>query len=73
LDCEDGRELLLAEDADQFVTATKTLLDNPAQAEQIARTARETLQVKWDWQVVVPRLESSYRELLARYRPDVSN
>jgi GT2 family glycosyltransferase len=69
LDCEDGRELLLADDADGFVSVTKALFDDPARAEQIARIARETLEAKWDWQVVVPRLESSYRESLARCRP----
>ena len=69
LDCEHGRELLLADDAAEFVAAAKALFDDPARAEQMARNARATLEIKWDWQVVVPRLENSYRESLARCRP----
>jgi GT2 family glycosyltransferase len=68
LDCQDGRELLLAEGADRFVAATIALFENPARAEALARNARQALEQKWDWSVVIPRLEESYREALARCR-----
>ncbi len=68
LGCRDGRELLLANTGREFAAAAQSLLDNPGRAEEISRAARATLESKWDWQVVVPRLENSYRELLSRCR-----
>jgi glycosyltransferase involved in cell wall biosynthesis len=60
--------LLLAEGPDRFVDATIALFENPPRAEALARNARQALEEKWDWNVVIPRLEKSYREALARCR-----
>jgi spore maturation protein CgeB len=38
---EPGSELLVVEDADQAVAAYRSLLDDPAQAEELGRRARE--------------------------------
>ena len=38
---EPGRELLVVEDADQATNAYAQLLDDPAQAEEMGRAARE--------------------------------
>ncbi len=72
LDAVHGRELLLAHDARAFVEATLALFENPERAQQIARTARRTVEEKWDWEVVLPRLEASYRAALNRCRTDGS-
>lgn len=69
LDCTDGRELMLAESPADFAAAAKALFDDPARAAEIARQGRALLEAEWDWRVVVPRLEDSYRQSLARCRP----
>jgi glycosyltransferase involved in cell wall biosynthesis len=69
LEAAHGRELLLARSAEQFVSATLELFENPELAEQIARRARQVLEERWDWNVVMARLERSYGEALARVRP----
>ncbi len=73
LDAVHGRELLLANDATAFVDATLDLFENPDRAQQIARTARRTAEERWDWGVVLPRLEASYRDALARCRVESSS
>ncbi len=69
LDVQDGRELVLARDAQEFVSATLELLEDPHRAEQIVRRARQAVEERWDWEVVVQKLERSYRAALVRCRP----
>lgn len=69
LDTGHGRELLLARNAEEFVSATLELFENPARAEELARRARQVVEERWDWEGVVARLEESYRAALSRRRP----
>ena len=72
LDAAHGRELLLAGSAEEFAAATLDLFDNPERAQQIARNARRAVEEKWDWQVVLPRLEEAYYAALRRCRGESS-
>ncbi len=72
LDTANGRELLLARNAREFVSATLEVFEDPERAEQMARRARQALEKRWDWEVVAPRLEECYRTALDRCRPAVS-
>ncbi len=69
LDVNDGGELLLAHDARQFISVIIELLENPERAEALARRARRTTEERWDWDVVLKRLEQAYREALRAHAP----
>ncbi len=64
-----GEELLLAADARQFISAIMELLEHPDRAEALARRARRTAEQRWDWSVVLERLERAYQETLRARRP----
>ena len=68
LDVVDGRDLLLASDARQFVSAIIELLERPERAEALAHRARRSVEQQWDASVVLERLEHAYWELLRERR-----
>jgi len=69
LEVRAGRDLLLARDARQFISAIIGLLEDRAYAETLARSARVTVEERYDAQAVVGRLEQAYREVLRRKMP----
>ena len=69
LEMEHGTQLLLARSARAFASAIIGLLNDPAQAEAMARRARLAVEQRWDSVVVIQRLEEAYREMLRQRRP----
>jgi len=59
----DGRELLLADDAEAFAAAVVSLLRDPARRTTIGRAARRFVEDHYDWSVLAPRVEALYRDL----------
>ena len=49
LDFADGKNILLADSAEAFVTATSELLAQPERAKEIAATARDHVATKYSW------------------------
>ncbi len=67
---QDGRELLLADDAEAFAAAVVSLLRDPARRTTIGRAARHFVENHYDWSVLAPRVESLYAILpLSRRSP----
>jgi sugar transferase (PEP-CTERM/EpsH1 system associated) len=56
-----GRELLLADSPSAFAEAVLTLLDQPLQAQTLARAGYAFVKAGYDWSVIMPRLEAAYR------------
>jgi sugar transferase (PEP-CTERM/EpsH1 system associated) len=56
----DGQELLLADDPESYAEAVVTLLQDPDRRTALGRAARAFVQARYDWKVLVPRLESIY-------------
>jgi sugar transferase (PEP-CTERM/EpsH1 system associated) len=56
----DGRELLLADDAETFAAAVVSLLRDPARREALGRAARRFVERHYDWSVLAPRVEALY-------------
>ncbi|HUV88876.1 MAG TPA: glycosyltransferase, partial [Anaerolineae bacterium] len=56
----DGRELLLADTPADFAARVVALLRSPERGAALGRTARAFVQERYDWQVIVPRLEAAY-------------
>lgn len=63
---EDGRELLLADTADDFASAVLRLLADPAQAARLGAAGRAFVSASYDWGQIVPRLEAVYARLAAK-------
>lgn len=57
---QNGRELLLADDAEAFAAAVVSLLRDPARRTAIGRAARHFVESHYDWSVLAPRVESLY-------------
>lgn len=55
-----GRELLLADQPDQFAAAVTRLLRDPALGERLTAAAFTLVRERFDWRAVVPRLEQVY-------------
>ncbi len=63
---QDGRELLLADDAETFAAAVVSLLRDPARRAAIGRAARRFVESYYDWSVLAPRVEALYISLSRR-------
>lgn len=56
----DGVELLLADEAEGFARAVVTLLQDPKRRQALGKAARRFVAAAYDWQTLLPRLESAY-------------
>jgi glycosyltransferase involved in cell wall biosynthesis len=61
-----GEHCLLAEDAARFATAILELLGDPARSRALGRAGRALVRERYDWSVIVPRLEALYQDILGR-------
>jgi sugar transferase (PEP-CTERM/EpsH1 system associated) len=56
----DGRELVLADTPAEFAQAVVALLNSPARRAELGQAARVFVERRYDWRVIVPRLEKVY-------------
>jgi GT2 family glycosyltransferase/glycosyltransferase involved in cell wall biosynthesis len=61
-----GEELMLADTPADFAEACLRLLEEPERAWRIAANARRLVETRYDWPVVMARLDRVYRELVSR-------
>ena len=59
----DGRELLLADTPADFAAAVVALLRAPERRAELVRAARAFVEQRYDWRVIVPRVEAAYGEM----------
>ena len=59
---ESGRELLLADSPSDFANAVIHLLRDRPRRLELGRVARAFVEKRYDWRVIVPQLETVYRE-----------
>jgi glycosyltransferase involved in cell wall biosynthesis len=64
IEAEPGRGALVAASAADFAAAVTRVLDDPAFAERLARTARKLVESRYDWSVIAPK----YLALLSKVR-----
>ncbi len=55
-----GQELLIANTPADFAAAVVALLRDPARRERLGRAARRFAGSRYDWRIIVPRLEQAY-------------
>jgi sugar transferase (PEP-CTERM/EpsH1 system associated) len=55
-----GREMLLAQSADEFAGAVVALLGDPSRRRVLGGAARAFVEAGYDWRELVPRLEAAY-------------
>jgi sugar transferase (PEP-CTERM/EpsH1 system associated) len=64
LDINPGTDILIADDAQQFVNHIRSLLGSPERAEAIGKAGRRLVTGKYDWRVCLGGLERLYGRLL---------
>ena len=57
---QDGREMVLADTPDEFATAVVGLLRSPERREALEQAGRRFVEERYDWSVIVPRVEAVY-------------
>ncbi len=62
----DGCELLLADTPADFAAAVVNLLHTPERGAELGRAARAFVEERYDWRVIVPRVEAVYEEVASR-------
>lgn len=61
----DGRELVLADTPADFAAAVVALLRTPERRARLGRAARNFVEQRYDWRIIVPRVEAVYRSVQA--------
>jgi glycosyltransferase involved in cell wall biosynthesis len=57
---ESGRQLILADKPESFAEAVVCLLRDEERRADLRRTARSFVEERYDWSVIVPRVEEVY-------------
>jgi polysaccharide biosynthesis protein PslH len=60
IEAKPGRDVLVEDDPAAFAAAVVRLLDDPAQAAQLAENGRRLAQERYDWQVVLKKMDAVY-------------
>jgi polysaccharide biosynthesis protein PslH len=60
LDIQDGREMLLADRADEFASAVLSLMEQPEERRRLGEVARQKAQRSYGWDALVPQMEALY-------------
>ena len=66
IDALNEEHLLVADEPTQFAEAVVRILKNPALGEKLVVQGRRLAEVKYDWQVVLPKLEAVYASQSAK-------
>lgn len=62
LECQDGREVLLADEPRAFARAVALLLRDRNKARELGANARRLVEEKYDWRKLAPRWEAIYAQ-----------
>jgi glycosyltransferase involved in cell wall biosynthesis len=65
IEYEDGRHLLVADDAQAFAAAVGRVLDDAALAARLAQAGRALVEERYSWAAAAERLERLYEEVLS--------
>lgn len=60
IDYTDGRDVIIADDAQAFARAIAMLMRNPDRARELGANARKLAEEKYDWRKLVPRFQALY-------------
>jgi glycosyltransferase involved in cell wall biosynthesis len=63
IDAVNGEHLLVADEPLEFAQAVVQLLGDKPRGQQLGENGRRLIEEKYDWQVVLPKLESVYQSL----------
>jgi glycosyltransferase involved in cell wall biosynthesis len=69
LDLEDGKEILIADTADDFARAVIDLLQHPAKRAALSAAGQNSAAEKYDWSAIALRLEKAYSRAIELTAP----
>jgi sugar transferase (PEP-CTERM/EpsH1 system associated) len=65
LDVEDGKNILIADDPQEFADKTVKVLTTPVLRQRLEQYARETVKKKYSWETITPRLQRIYSDVVS--------
>jgi glycosyltransferase involved in cell wall biosynthesis len=65
IDCTPGEDVLIADDPQGFAAHTVRLLKDKTLREKLGRNGRKQVEAKYDWEIIIRRIEEMYDETLA--------
>ncbi|MGE0027962.1 MAG: glycosyltransferase family 4 protein [Thermoleophilia bacterium] len=68
IDAENGRDVVIADTAEELVTAAGVLLNDPERRRAVGAAARRLVEREYDWRAIGPRLAADLATLTARSR-----
>lgn len=60
IECMPGRDLIVADRAEDFAQAVVGLIRDPKRRQELGTNARKLVEEKYDWRKIVPRFEAIY-------------
>jgi glycosyltransferase involved in cell wall biosynthesis len=66
LDLEPGKDVVVANTGAEIARAIRNLIEDPATRRTIEQQARETVERRFDWDVIAVRQKALYEELVPR-------
>jgi glycosyltransferase involved in cell wall biosynthesis len=66
LDLEPGKDVVVANTGAEIARAIRNLIEDPATRRTIEQQARETVERRFDWDVIAVRQKALYEELVQR-------
>ncbi len=65
IDCTPGENVLIADDVQGFAAHTVRLLRDKALREKLGKNGRKQVEAKYDWEIIIQRVEEIYDGILA--------
>jgi glycosyltransferase involved in cell wall biosynthesis len=60
IECMPGRDLVIADRAEDFAQAVGSLIRDPVRRKELGANARKLVEEKYDWQKIVPKFDEIY-------------
>ncbi len=67
IDAKGKEEILLAKTTEEFVENIDNIFDNEKLYIKIAQNARKLIEEKYDWKIIVKKLEQAYQDAIKKY------
>lgn len=65
-DAENEKQVIVRDDPDEIAGEAIKLLKDPKRQQEIAKNAKEMVKAKYDWEPIVKKLDSLYKEVAAK-------
>jgi glycosyltransferase involved in cell wall biosynthesis len=64
IDVEDGKEIIIADSAQEFITKTISYFNHVYNSEQLSKNAKNKIREKYTWEKIAEQFENEYKKLI---------